>query len=904
MADNKKVDDRIEKLEQAVLESGYFDPRDWYDAKHRDSLKAQQTSRTDGLVQTCREARERLQNVSDFVHTAVVQEVLRLNDKLRNPSDFDELSRFLKWMLDVVAPFKEEKELVGVYGELLSTYLLSLYRQGSPGRESPLIQMILTNISRRKAIEMDRLWLTKAFRQLKKTLTIALITKRHALYLLVTRGIQVVARAEIEYQAHGKAPEALALEVTNVLLRWGVKLSEVTDIVCGGGDLGTLPDGIYVLTQKIRDESLKRLANSSLNRGALVAWELRELLKMQNDGRGVNASLCNPLSFSTLRTQDVCSFLREESRELSQSLKGYVKVTPLKSVSALISEILGIGRDHLNLLVLTLDGLFASVVRKNGPRLIRELAAQEANDLLLDFDFAKIVDRLREEGVHIPEHFSLATLETGTGVREITELLMILESGKISEGLQRDLKYVVDSYARQVAKVLEMASAGRPVDRPHYVAITSMMALDPYFQLLFAKIRHRLDNPFTPLLCLDSLEHEYLIANHLFELYVNVKGDRRLHFSLEARSISRALQILGSATRRRTEVFSFASLLTQVQKSIDEGAFSRANLVLVGADNEDALEAVSTARHHGLLDRLVLIGSPPEIRAALHRTKLPLSPGEDEGVEIIPIDPFAASAEDKKNSTAEKFGEFIRENPGFVVMKGSLETAKLLRQALRIYRFSQEDSVERKIMASHTALFELPDGRFYAVSDAAVNPSFSNAEELVVAIENQLDVVRTIVDKSRVLKVAIITAVEKETKAIPATLLAGEAETKSQRLEPRYGPLVVEGPLSFDLATVPEVAEEKNYHGRIMGDANCLVATEINTANVLYKMLSKTMGSLGLLIQNGAIITAGPGTVPIVLTSRGDTASTKFNSILLAMAYSLKSDAERRQGQDALKLAG
>jgi phosphate butyryltransferase len=88
------------------------------------------------------------------------------------------------------------------------------------------------------------------------------------------------------------------------------------------------------------------------------------------------------------------------------------------------------------------------------------------------------------------------------------------------------------------------------------------------------------------------------------------------------------------------------------------------------------------------------------------------------------------------------------------------------------------------------------------------------------------------------------------------------------------------------LATAPEVAAEKHYQGKIMGDANCLVATEINTANVLYKMLSKTMGSLGLVIDIGGIITAGPGTTPIVLTSRGDTAQTKFNSILLALAYS------------------
>lgn len=105
--------------------------------------------------------------------------------------------------------------------------------------------------------------------------------------------------------------------------------------------------------------------------------------------------------------------------------------------------------------------------------------------------------------------------------------------------------------------------------------------------------------------------------------------------------------------------------------------------------------------------------------------------------------------------------------------------------------------------------------------------------------------------------------------------------------------------MSFDLATAPDVAAEKHYEGRIMGDANCLVATDINTANVLYKMLSKTMGSLGVIVDNGSVITAGPGTVPIVLTSRGDTAQTKFNSILLALAYSSPVHVGRDHAQNA-----
>ncbi|MDQ7784879.1 MAG: phosphate acyltransferase [Desulfomonilaceae bacterium] len=902
------IGQRIGALKQSLIDSGYFDPAALTAGAVVRLQKAQRVSKIERALKASREARQDLRKIADFLHHTVVEEVLRMDEAIRDPAHYDELRECMQRLLKIADGFREEKEFVDVYGELLSVYVLCLYRCGSPGRESPVIRMILTNIARRKAIELDHSRLNESFVRVEDAVTLSLISKRYALYLLATRGMRVICRAEIDYRTHGTSPEALALQVTSLLLKQGIRLADISDLVCSGGDLGTLPDGIYVLTKKVRDESWRRLHNSSLNRAALVVWELREMLKQQAEGKSIHASLCSPLSFSTLGSHDVGTLFRKESKELSQRLQGHVKVAPLKSTAALISEIVGIGQDNLNLLVMTLDGLFASVVRKTGPHIIRELAAQEANKALIDFDFDKISNRLEKDGFRIPPHFSLASGEIGTGVREICELIMIARSEKVSESLKQDLISVVDSYARQVAMVLAMASAGKPSQRPHFIAITSMLALDPDFQVLFAKVRNRVDNPSTPMLCVDSLEHEYLTANHLFETYINpAAGDRRLHFTLESRSMSHALQVLGT-THRAGSGFSFASLLTQVKRSIDEGMFSPANLVLVGADNEDALEAVSNAKYEGLLDRVVLIGNPEDIRTALERTKVPLSPGLDPGVEIVPIDPLAVDLEDKKNSMAESFREFMHGNPDFIVMKGGIDTDKLLRQALAIYHAAgnsgEEGSSPSRRIASHTALFVLPGGRFFALSDAAVNPSFSSAEDLVIVVENQVDVVRKVVSADTILKVAIITAVEKETKAIPATLLAGDAADKCERLQEKYGPLVVEGPLSFDLATVPEVAREKNYGGRIMGDANCLTATDINTANVLYKMLSKTMGSLGLMVDNGSIITAGAGTVPIVLTSRGDTAATKFNSILLAMAYTLRGSAKDSRVPDALRRVG
>ncbi len=833
------------------------------------------------------------------IQQSVVEPLRALLKKNVSDDHLERIGSLLTKLVRSVDSFRCERQLIPVYGEILSLCVLTLERMNAPGQENHAIRLMLKNIAVRKAADLSESQAAAAYASLGGVITISIIAKRYAVYVTATRGFCVLFRGEIDFKTHGTSPEALALQITNLCLKHGVRLSEITDIVCGGGDLGVLPDGIYVLTQKVRDESRKRLHNSSLNRSALVAWEMREILSNQSNTECIHSSLCSPLSFTTLGAVTQPAFLREESAELRQSLRGHVKVTPLKALAAIFSEILNIHQEKLNMVVLTLDELFASAVRKTGPRILRELAAQEANQTLINFDFDKIVEKLREENFVIPPHFRLASRQIGTGVKEICELLMITDSGSISEGLAQSLMHVVDCYARQVAAVLERASAGAPDERPHFTTVTSSMALDPYFRTLFHKIRIRVDSPFTPIMCLPSLEHEYLIANHLFELYINpARGDRRLHFSVEVSSITHALQVLGSGTSGG-ERFSFTGLMGEVTEAIRKGKIHAANLLLVGADNKEALLAAANAREYGLVNKLVLLGDPTEIADAIQESKVGLSPGNDPGVEILAIDPLAVTPIQKKTSMGETLRTFLEGHGNYVVMKGSIDSSILLHQALAIYREEVNGQVMKKI-ASNTAIFVLPGGRLFVLSDAAVNPSFKNADALVSVIENQLDVVRKIVDPGHLLKVAVITAVEKQTSAIPATLLAAEAQERAKKLEDKYGPLIVEGPLSFDLATVPEVSEEKHYEGKIRGDANCFVATDINTANVLYKMLSKTMGSLGLFIQNGSVITAGPGTSPLVLNSRGDTAQTQFNSLLLALAYA-SPVIDRRSGENEQK---
>lgn len=888
MASHDMVATTIDAITAALTESGYFkDARS--DEPTETGHDIRQTARMRELFSASRDCSGKLQYLAALLIEQVIGTAGSVQRENQDPVTLDPLCEFLGQLVKATANFRKYNELAGCYGDILSLYIMTLSKSAGPGRNSLIIEKILRNIARRKASELSHARIYGTYSELQEKICVAMIAKRYAVHLLVTEGFTVRIRAEIDFGTFGSSPEELALQIINILIKNGIKIADVGDLVCGGGDLGPIPDGIYVLDEAVREESRKRLQNSSLNRGPLVAWELMRLLRAQRFAGHVNASVCSPLSFSTLAAKDVNSFLREKSREVDLELKGYVKITPLKSMAALISEIEETNPENLNILVMTLDELFASAVKKIGPRIEREMAAQDANRMLLDFDFGKVMDQLNIEHFIVPPSFRLGARDMGTGVREICELLMIVESASISRSLKRSLTHIIDSYARQVAMVMEMAAAGKPEERPHYILLTSTLAREPYFLKLFKKIREHMSHRHAPIMCLDSLEYEYLIANHFFELYVNPeKSDKRLNISLEARSIRKALRVL-SSSREALESFSYAALLQQLKTEISAKRLSPANVVVVGGENEDVLVAVSQARDQGLIMKLSLIGDPNEISSAIKRAKLQLAPGFDPLVRIIPTDPLAVDPNSKKKSKETTFREFINSNPEFIVVKGSVDTATLLHVALSVYKkTSGDDAGEQKTrgrLASSTAIFVLPDGRFFALSDAAVNPSFRSADALLQAIENQMDVLRKLVQPGMLLKVAIITAVEKETSAIPTTLLAAETTKKVATLEAQYGPLILEGPLSFDLATVPDVVSEKNYEGKIRGDANCLIATEINTANVVYKMLSKTMGSLGLMVDNGAIITAGPGTVPIVLTSRGDTAQTKFNSILLALAY-------------------
>jgi phosphate butyryltransferase len=83
--------------------------------------------------------------------------------------------------------------------------------------------------------------------------------------------------------------------------------------------------------------------------------------------------------------------------------------------------------------------------------------------------------------------------------------------------------------------------------------------------------------------------------------------------------------------------------------------------------------------------------------------------------------------------------------------------------------------------------------------------------------------------------------------------------------------------LALDNAISLDAAKHKGIVSEVAGDADILLAPDLNTGNVLYKMFSFLGGAEGAAIVTGA-------TVPVVLTSRADPENSKFLSIALGAA--------------------
>jgi phosphotransacetylase len=269
----------------------------------------------------------------------------------------------------------------------------------------------------------------------------------------------------------------------------------------------------------------------------------------------------------------------------------------------------------------------------------------------------------------------------------------------------------------------------------------------------------------------------------------------------------------------------------------------------------DALTGAVEAAAAGLIEP-VLFAPEAELRQIATAAKLDLS-----GCRIVATDGAEDSA--LKAAMAAGAGEVHG------LMKGSLHTDALLHAVVQ-----KEAKLRSGRLLSHCAVVSVPTyARRVVITDVALN--------IAPDTDQKRDICQNAIGFARALgidmpKVAILAAVETVRTRMPATLDAAILSKMADRRQIVGG--IVDGPLDLDAAVDAAAARIKRIASPVAGAADVLVAPNIEAGNMIYKNLAFMADA-----QTAGVVVGAR--VPIVLTSRADTAAARRFSAAAALLY-------------------
>ena len=267
----------------------------------------------------------------------------------------------------------------------------------------------------------------------------------------------------------------------------------------------------------------------------------------------------------------------------------------------------------------------------------------------------------------------------------------------------------------------------------------------------------------------------------------------------------------------------------------------------------DALLGAVEAKQDGLIDP-VLIGPSDAIRRLADANRLDIGRHD-----IIDVADDEAAA--KQAATLAGRGEL------HALMKGSLHTDVFLHAILH-----REAGLRTGRSLSMCALIYSPAyGRRIVLTDAAMNiaPDLDQKRDIC---QNAIVFARAIGMQTP--KLAAISAVETVRSQMPSTIDGAALAKMADRGQIVGG--IVDGPLDLDAAVDIEAARVKKIVSPVAGQADILMAANIEAANALYKVF--------LFMDDAQAADCLMGArVPIVLTSRADSPDTRAHSAAIAV---------------------
>lgn len=271
-------------------------------------------------------------------------------------------------------------------------------------------------------------------------------------------------------------------------------------------------------------------------------------------------------------------------------------------------------------------------------------------------------------------------------------------------------------------------------------------------------------------------------------------------------------------------------------------------IILTAAHDINALLAIKQAMEVGLSDKAVLIGDKSRISQI----------GQDLGLTMSDLE--IVDEQDEIKATQLAIARTLKGENNFL-MKGLIQTADLLRVLLH-------SGIKRELL-SQVAIFEFKSqNRLIFLTDTACNISPSVDEKFLIA-KNASKVARALGITQP--KVAAISAVDYVHGDIKSSV---EAKLLQDKNDEALG-FVIGGPFSLESAISPRLASHRGSSGSIAGNADILLAPNIETGNILSKGLSFIAGFERACVLMGA-------EKPVILTSRSDSSKSRLYAIALA----------------------
>lgn len=269
---------------------------------------------------------------------------------------------------------------------------------------------------------------------------------------------------------------------------------------------------------------------------------------------------------------------------------------------------------------------------------------------------------------------------------------------------------------------------------------------------------------------------------------------------------------------------------------------------IVCANHDSSIDSAKKAVELDLISP-VFIGDKNAIKDKAEQFKWDIS-----SYEII------NTVDDKEAAIAG--AELARDNKIRIMIKGNLHTDVLMRTYLK----KEFGLIEGKRLSHiwHMTLSENDKPLF--ITDGALN--------VAPRLDVKMHILKNVIDFANRInipkpKVAILSGTEDPIESMPSSV---EAKELMDRAINENIQAYVHGPLALDNAISPEAAAIKNISNEVAGQADILLVPNLETGNSLSKIMVYFMGACAA----GFIV---GGKVPVVVTSRADSSSSRIASI-------------------------